>query len=321
MVTINCAGVPDALLESEFFGHVRGSFTGAYRDRAGILEQADGGTVFLDEVCEMSPRLQALLLRFLETGEVQRVGSDEPVGRVDVRVIAASNRDPELAIAAGAFREDLFYRLNVIRIQVPPLRARREDIALLTRHFVQQIARSENRGDIAVDPAVFEVLLAYEWPGNIRELRNVVERALIRVGGGILTVADLPMEIRRRPAPARPPSPGVSQPATWERLLDQMVTGGESFWSAVYEPFMARDVTRREVREIVGQALERTGGDYHQVATLFHISETDFTRFVGLLRRYDCHVSLTTWRMHASQSDAEALSVSESSVDRRQWSD
>jgi hypothetical protein len=144
---------------------------------------------------------------------------------------------------------------------------------------------------------------------------------LIRVGGGILTVADLPTEIRRRPAPARPPSPGVSRPATWERLLDQMVTGGESFWSAVYEPFMARDVTRREVREIVGQALERTGGDYHQVATLFHISETDFTRFVGLLRRYDCHVSLTTWRMHASQSDTEALSVSESSVDRRPWSD
>src|SRR6185503_4809342 len=174
MVTINCAGVPDTLLESEFFGHVRGSFTGAYRDRAGLLEQADGGTVFLDEVGEMSPRLQALLLRFLETGEVQRVGSHQPIGRLDVRVIAASNRDPEAAVAAGVFREDLFYRLNVIRIQVPPLRSRREDIAPLTGHFVKQIARAERLGVIAVEPAVFEVLLAYDWPGNVRELRNVV---------------------------------------------------------------------------------------------------------------------------------------------------
>ena len=320
MVTINCAGVPETLLESEFFGHVRGSFTGAYRDRAGLLEQADGGTVFLDEVGEMSPRLQALLLRFLETGEVQRVGSHEPVRRIDVRVIAASNRDPEAAVAAGGFREDLFYRLNVIRIHVPPLRARREDIALLTVHFVTQIARAEGLGPIAVEPAVFDRLLAYDWPGNVRELRNAVERALIRSRGGSLTIADLPLEIRGGPSPARPRSSRIlRQPS--ERLLERMVTGGESFWSVVYEPFMARDVTRRQLREIVGQALERTNGNYHRVAALFHINESDFTRFIGLLRRYDCHVSLATWRLHASQSDAEQISVRESSVDGQGWSD
>src|SRR5438477_10825969 len=135
-VTINCVSVPDSLLEPELFGHVRGSFTGAYRDRHGLLEAAHKGTVFLDEVCEMSPRMQALLLRFLETGEIQRVGSDRAQSRIDVRVLAATNRDPEQLVADKIFRADLYYRLNVIDIRVPSLRARPEDVSLLFEHFL-----------------------------------------------------------------------------------------------------------------------------------------------------------------------------------------
>src|SRR6267143_3482167 len=138
LVTINCVSVPDSLLEPELFGHVRGSFTGAYRDRPGLLEVANKGTVFLDEVCEMSPRMQALLLRFMETGEIQRVGSDRVQARVDARVVAATNRDPAGLVASKAFREDLYYRLNVIEIKIPPLRSRREDIPVLFEHFLRQ---------------------------------------------------------------------------------------------------------------------------------------------------------------------------------------
>src|SRR5262245_44109134 len=158
LVTINCAGVPDTLLESEFFGHVRGSFTGAYRDRPGFLEKADRGTVFLDEIGEMSLRLQGLLLRFLETGEIQRVGSPLCDRRVNVRVITASNRNLEGEVEKGAFRGDLFYRLNVIRMHVPPLRERLEDVPLLVRHFVDQFSTQSGVASVEIDPAVIDLL-------------------------------------------------------------------------------------------------------------------------------------------------------------------
>ncbi len=142
LVTVNCAGLPETLLESELFGHVKGPFTGAYRDKPGKLELADGGTIFLDEIGEMTLRMQGLLLRFLETGELQKVGSDRPTMRVNVRVIAATNRNLRDMIAQGTFREDLFYRLNVIHLTVPPLRERREDIPPLVEHFLEQFTRS-----------------------------------------------------------------------------------------------------------------------------------------------------------------------------------
>src|SRR2546427_8754381 len=144
LVTINCVSVPDSLLEPELFGHVRGSFTGAYRDRVGLLETAHKGTVFLDEVCEMTSRMQALLLRFMETGEIQRVGSDKVQARIDTRVIAATNREPQELVANKTFREDLYYRLNVIDIRIPPLRTRKEDIPVLFEHFLRSY--SERRG-------------------------------------------------------------------------------------------------------------------------------------------------------------------------------
>src|SRR5262249_18069890 len=297
---------PDTLLESEFFGHVRGSFTGAYRDRPGFLEKADRGTVFLDEVGEMSLRLQGLLLRFLETGEIQRVGSALADRRVNVRVIAASNRNLEGEIEKGGFRSDLFYRLNVIRVNVPPLRERSEDVPLLVQHFADQFSAQLGLGAVRIDPGVLDQLSEYSWPGNVRGLRNIVERTMVRLKGRTVTVTDLPDELRRRPAGDTSPSelnaPSLP-PATWEPLFDRMVTGQETFWSAVYEPFMTRDVTRHQIREIVALGLERTSGDYRALAHLFNSADADFKRFVGLLRRYDCHVALQPLRKRMMKVD------------------
>jgi len=166
-VAVNCAGLTETLLESELFGHVKGSFTGAYRDKPGKLQTAHRGTIFLDEVGEMSLRMQAMLLRFLESGEIQAVGSDAQVTKVDVRVIAATNRNlPEL-IAAGQFREDLLYRLRVIHLEVPPLRERRDDIPVLVAHFIERARRRVTFTDEAT-----RLLERYRWPGNVRELQD-----------------------------------------------------------------------------------------------------------------------------------------------------
>jgi transcriptional regulator with PAS, ATPase and Fis domain len=295
LVTINCAGVPDTLLESEFFGHLRGSFTGAYRDRPGLLEKADRGTVFLDEIGEMSVRLQGLLLRFLETGEIQRVGGALSERRINVRVVAASNRSLEAEVEKRNFRDDLFYRINVVRLQVSPLRARLDDVPLLARHFVDQFSRHYGVDQVDIAPNALQVLSAYAWPGNVRELRNIIERTMVRVKSSIITVADLPGELRRGPAvvpTAEPGQPSTRHAAAWEPLFDKMVSGRESFWSAVYEPFMTRDVTRQQIRDIVARGLERTSGDYRELAALFNIVDVDFKRFVALLRRYECHVAL-----------------------------
>jgi transcriptional regulator with PAS, ATPase and Fis domain len=306
LITINCAGVPDTLLESEFFGHVRGSFTGAYRDRPGFLERADRGTVFLDEIGEMSLRLQGLLLRFLETGEIQRVGSVQSERRVNVRVIAASNRALEDEVEKKNFREDLFYRLNVVRLQVQPLRERLNDVPMLAQHFVEKFSLQYGLEPVEIEPGVFDVLTAYTWPGNVRELRNIIERTMVRLKGSILTVADLPSELRRAPALLSPSSaePSARQATSWEPFFDRMVSGRDSFWSVVYEPFMSRDVTRQQIREMVAHGLERTSGDYRALAELFNIPDADFKRFVGLLRRYECHVALQPLRKKMMKVDA-----------------
>src|SRR5262245_22786557 len=170
---VNCAGLSETLLESELFGHVKGAFTGAYRDKQGKLEMADGGTIFLDEIGEMTLRMQSLLLRFMETGELQKVGTDRVTMRVNVRVIAATNRNLREMITQGTFREDLFYRLNVIHLTVPPLRDRRQDIPALIDNFLSQFSR-ENGGAKSIAPAAAELLCGYAWPGNVRELRNVI---------------------------------------------------------------------------------------------------------------------------------------------------
>ncbi len=190
-LAINCAAIPEGLLESELFGHERGAFTGAVQRARGKVERADGGTLFLDEVGDMSLALQSKVLRVLERREVERVGGAEPHA-VDVRIIAATNRDLEQAVADGAFREDLYYRLAVIDIRIPPLRERPGDVPRLTDHFVRLLRGPVGRSVSRVESGAYERLEAYDWPGNVRELRNVIERSLILGRGGTLRGEDLP---------------------------------------------------------------------------------------------------------------------------------
>ncbi len=196
-VCVNCAAVPETLLEGELFGHEKGAFTGAHERRVGRFEQANGGTVFLDEIGEMPISTQAKILRVLQEREFQRVGGTAPI-RVDVRLVASTNRDLEAALESGTFRQDLYYRLKVIELFLPALRERRDDIVLLSQHFLAEIGREMSRQPPGIDPAALETLQAYWWPGNVRELRNVLERAMVLGVGDRLLPRHLPRAIRRR---------------------------------------------------------------------------------------------------------------------------
>lgn len=195
-VAVNCAAIPEHLLESELFGHVRGAFTGAVRDKAGKFELADGGTLFLDEIGDLRIDLQAKLLRVLQDRQIDRVGGSRPVS-VDVRVVAATNKDIEREVRNGAFREDLYYRLSVIPLHMPPLRERKDDIPLLINHFLRKFNPAQ---DITLDHESLSALTAYGWPGNVRELENVIERASVLKRGASLTLSDLPDKIKKEKA-------------------------------------------------------------------------------------------------------------------------
>jgi transcriptional regulator with GAF, ATPase, and Fis domain len=205
-VAINCAALPETLLESELFGHERGAFTGAVTSRAGRIEQAAGGVLFLDEVGEMSPAVQAKLLRVLQEREFQRLGGTRPI-KADVRVVAATNRDLAAALARGEFREDLYYRLSVFEIGLPPLRERREDILPMAEAFLEEIGPTVGRPAAGISRQAHEALLSYPWPGNVRELRNALERATILCDGGLITLEHLPISVGRSNGNAAPPEP------------------------------------------------------------------------------------------------------------------
>ena len=307
-VAVNCSGIPETLLESELFGHVRGSFTGAYRDKPGLVRLADGGTLFLDELGEMSLRMQAVLLRFAETGEVQAVGTDGPVGHTDLRLITATNRDLVARIASKDFREDLYYRLNVIQIRIPPLRERTGDVALLLQHFLIRASEAHRLPCPALTPAAEQLLVHYSWPGNVRELKNVTERLVVRAPKGAVHPDDLPYEIlagSRRPetydvhstdaATALPrreaAAPANSVDAIWNRLM-----GGESFWSAVYEPFKAHDLTRADLRALVDRGLTETRGSYRKLLALFQMPATDYKRFLAFLYQFNGNLPVQRYR-------------------------
>jgi transcriptional regulator with PAS, ATPase and Fis domain len=294
LVTINCAGVPDTLLASELFGHVRGSFTDAHRDKQGWLEQANRGTIFLDEVGEMSLPMQSLLLRFLENGEIQRVGSDRLASKVDVRVIAATNRKLVDRIAANEFREDLFYRLNVIHIPIPPLRERREDIPLLLDYFLRLFSNSHGVERPRLSEGAAAQLIASDWPGNVRQLRNVAERLVVRAKNGMITTSDLPREVLSANGHTVVPEGERTRPVS-EKLFDRMVRGGESFWTVVYDPFMSRDLTRDDLRAIVRHGLHLTHGSYKGMAQLFNVTD-DYKRLLNFLRKYQCHLPIQEFR-------------------------
>src|SRR5690349_8933930 len=203
LVKMNCAAVPETLLESELFGHEKGAFTGADRRRIGRFEQADGGTLFLDEICEMQPRLQAKFLRALQEREIERLGGSGTVP-VDVRIMAATNRDLAKALEEGVLREDLYYRLNVILLHVPPLRERMDDVAILGMHFLRKYAAREGASMGAISDEAMSILMNYSWPGNVRELENAVERAVVLGQGEQLRAQDLPQQVHRRVDAQRP---------------------------------------------------------------------------------------------------------------------
>jgi transcriptional regulator with GAF, ATPase, and Fis domain len=216
LVRVNCASIPRELFESEFFGHVRGSFTGAVKDRAGRFETAEGGTIFLDEVGEIPLDIQNKLLRVLQEKRYERVGDDR-TRRANVRIIAATNRDLKQAVAAGKFREDLYYRLNVFPINVPPLRERPDDIPALAKHFVELSTRDLKTAKPRLTRAGIAKLQNYDWPGNVRELRNVIERAVILARGGAL---DFDLPVANQPTPPATPPPQVGDDASPKFLTE-----------------------------------------------------------------------------------------------------
>ncbi|MGE0824624.1 MAG: sigma-54-dependent transcriptional regulator [Candidatus Binatia bacterium] len=252
-VSINCAAIPADMLESELFGHTKGAFTGAYAERVGKFELADGGTLFLDEVAEMPTALQAKLLRALQEHTIERLGSNRPIS-VDLRVIAATNQDVHQALQRGNLREDLYYRLNVFRIDMPPLRRRREDIPLLVEHFLDKHGRKLGLTSGGLSHTALTRLQEYSWPGNVRELANIVERAIVLCHGGRIEVSHLPKEIAgATPSVAPPEQVG---PASIPSTLHSFTHAVEEF-----------------EKGLLADALARVGGNKAKAARLLDISE------------------------------------------------
>ena len=322
-IAVNCSGIPETLLESELFGHTRGSFTGAVRDKLGLVRQADRGTLFLDELGEMSLRMQAVLLRFTETGEIQPVGADSPTGHTDVRLITATNRDLRQRIADGNFREDLFYRLNVIQIRIPPLRERGSDILLLMDHYLSHAAQSHRLRQPTLMPAAADLLMAYQWPGNVRELRNVAERLVLQERVGPVPADALPHEIRDgrtvvavAPSLAAPAAGGredvarsaVPASAVADALWSRM-DAGEDFWSVVGQAFKARELTRADLTALVDRGLTETRGSYRALLALFNLPESDYKKFHAFLYQQRCNLPVAPYRArrpHGSRTPAVA---------------
>jgi len=379
-VAVNCAGIPETLLESELFGHVKGSFTGAYRDKPGKLEMADHGTIFLDEIGEMTLRMQGLLLRYLETGEIQKVGAERSVRATDVRVMAATNRSLRDLIQQGQFREDLFYRINVIHIEVPALRERREDIPLLVEYFLARFTGSRSTeaalaasavqagasldghrvpgmdelaeearglygpngngltnangyGDAygagqhetgngfrntppatsgtamvngaangvnshspvrAISKMALDALCDYSWPGNVRQVENVVERLVVTGRREVVLLEDLPHEIR---TPTMAGRQGRERRRTVaDELFQKLTQERVSFWSAVYPLYMNREITRANVRDLVHKGLEEARGNYKIVLRLFNMEASDYKRFLNFLRKHECQLPFKEYR-------------------------
>jgi len=244
-VPINCGALPEGLIESELFGHVRGAFSGAVRDKKGRFELADGGTVFLDEIAELSNSVQAKLLRFLQEGHFERVGG-EKTATVDVRVISATNKDLKQAVKKGTFRDDLYYRLNVIPIHLPPLRERKIDIPLLIEHFLNEAGQRYSRKPPAVSRAAMALLLDYRWPGNVRELQNAMQFAFVKCGSETIRTEDLPLELRE-----------------------------------MENTCIRRGPSRKLDAESVRSALLKTGGNKAKAAKLLGVGRATLYRFLG----------------------------------------
>ena len=264
-LAVNCAAIPEQLLESELFGHERGAFTGAAMQRIGKFEQCNRGTIFLDEIGDMSPTTQTKILRVLQSGAFERVGGNQPI-QVDVRVIAATNRPLEQAVAARQFREDLFYRLNVVRIHIPPLRERCEDIPLLVNYFLKKLARDQKLAPRSVAANVLQVLKKYHWPGNVRELENAIRRAQVVANGDAILTRDLPPEITGQASGAPPTSTSASSTT----MSDAAVLARQLFQLARRDPKVK--IIPAVERELVVQALKESADNQVQAAKLLGIT-------------------------------------------------
>lgn len=286
-MTVNCPALTETLLESELFGHVRGAFTDAKEDKVGILERANNGTLLIDEISEASPKLQGLFLRFLETGELAKVGFKNvnyPV--VNTRVIAASNRDLDAMISAYEFRKDLYYRLNVVRIHLPPLRERAGDIPKLVSYFVNRYSPPDGPRR-EVTPEALAFLKEYHWPGNIRELENVVEGISAVALNGRMDLADIKAYGLEKAKKTK--LDGLA-------LYDQMRKENISFWSLVYTQYMTRNLTKETVREVIDIGLEEARGNYKIVTRLFNLPAEDYKRFLNFLRKNDLQLPFKEYR-------------------------
>ncbi len=265
-LAVNCAAIPEQLLESELFGHERGAFTGATLQRIGKFEQCDKGTIFLDEIGDMTPATQTKILRVLQSGTFERVGGNQPI-QVDARVIAATNKPLEAAVAAKQFREDLFYRLNVVRIHIPPLRDRRSDIPLLVNYFLEKIAREQQRPPKSIAASVIKTLEKYHWPGNVRELENAIRRALVMAKSDAILLGDLPPEISGQGgASAPPPATTVGETTA----TDAAALARQLFQWARRDPKLK--VIPAVERELVIQALKETGDNQVHAAKMLGIT-------------------------------------------------
>lgn len=261
-IAVNCTALTPELLESELFGHEKGAFTGAIAQKKGKFELADGGTLFLDEIGDLAPHLQAKLLRVLQEKEFQRVGGVRDI-RTDVRILAATNRDLRQAMQKGTFREDLYYRLNVVALTLPPLRERREDIPALVHHFVEHYCREVNRAPLEIEATALACLQTYPWPGNVRELQNAIERAVVLASGSAITVADLPVEVGKQSV--RSPAPDLDSEG-----IDDTLPLAEAI-----DAF-----TRARVRK----ALQATGGNQTAAAALLGLPQSNLSRLLKRLR-------------------------------------
>ena len=275
-LAVNCAAIPEQLLESELFGHERGAFTGATNQRIGKFEQCNRGTIFLDEIGDMTPATQTKILRVLQSGTFERVGGNQPL-QVDVRVIAATNRPLEQAVAKRQFREDLFYRLNVVRVHIPALRERRTDIRLLVNYFLKNFAKEQQGVPRSVGPGVIKALEKYHWPGNVRELENIIHRALVVAKGDAILISDLPSEVTGEGA-----APGIvgtlPVPAGETETSDVALLARQLFHWARRDPKLK--VIPEVERELVIQALKETNGNQVHAAKMLGITRATLRKRV-----------------------------------------
>jgi DNA-binding NtrC family response regulator/tetratricopeptide (TPR) repeat protein len=288
-LAVNCAGFAADLIESQLFGHARGSFTGAVENRVGFFEAAAGGTLFLDEISSMPLSLQPKLLRVLQEKKVIRLG-ETAERSVDTRIVAATNQDLKQLAARGEFRPDLYHRLNVLQIHVPPLRLRASDIPALCRHFLAQI-RQESGVDAVLSNSALEALRRCDFPGNIRELRNLLENLAHTAAHGIITLPDVERRLQ---------GDGRADDRESDRqilgILDEIVSGRADFWGKVRDPFMKRELSRRDVMRIVAKGLEACGGSYRQLTEYLGMKPKDYKRLLNFLANHQCKVDFRTYR-------------------------